>query len=378
MSARDTTDQNCAAADPVLERIEPESHPGAMMAAEHIARYRWAAQFVAGKRVLDAGCGPGYGSAMLARAGAMLVTGIDLDEATIEAARPNMPAGVELTVGDLASLPLDDGSFDVVVCLEAIEHVRDPQVVLDELRRILAPAGVLVLSTPNRDVVLPGNPYHVHEYAPDELEATISRQFAVVKVRRQHTWIATAVLDDESFAIDGGDTVLDIDVRKFTGATGGEELTTLVVAGSAELELEADRAVLEICTPVELRELDLTFRQQVQTIRDQARHIDAQTRRINDQAEHIGTQARHSEDLRAERDQLRAALVAAERDMAHVHQLEVELAEVSRLAEELRDVEVDRDRWLNRYEIVVNSTTWKLTGPLRKVMDSLRNSRPDR
>ena len=414
-------------ADPSLERIEPETHPNAMMAAEHVARYRWATQFVIGKRVLDAGCGSGYGAAMMSAAGARQVVGIDIDADTIEAARSKMPVGVELAVGDLESVPVGDACFDVVVCLEAIEHVLDPEAVLDEFRRVLIPGGLLVLSTPNRDVVTPGNPYHLHEYTPDELESTVSRRFAKVEVRRQHTWIATAVLDDDSFARGDGGRIPDVEVRKWTGGAGGGELTTLIVAGPTPID--AEHPVLEICSPVELRELDRMFHDQEESIRAYARQIEdvraerdaARTalgeaeadlaglrqlvleicspveleeleRRFDKQFESIRAQARRNEEIRAERDALRAALVETESDLAHLHQLEEELAEVSQLAGELREIEADRNKligvlheteavlhetetgWHQRYDLVVNSTSWRVTGPLRRLMDVLRGS----
>src|SRR4051812_33768233 len=110
---------------------------GRLIEAEHLARYRWAAGFVAGKRVLDAGCGTAYGSAILGDAGATEVVAVDIDGAAVEAARASAPGGVTLETGDIRRLPYADASFDVVVCFEVVEHVDNPETVFDELRRVL-------------------------------------------------------------------------------------------------------------------------------------------------------------------------------------------------------------------------------------------------
>lgn len=127
-----------------------------LIEAEHFARYAWAAQFALGKRVLDAACGMAYGTAMLAAAGASETVGVDLDSEVIAKADAGAPPGTRFVVGDLRKLPFDDGEFDLVVCFEAIEHVTEPELVLDELSRILSHNGVLIVSTPNRNVYLPG------------------------------------------------------------------------------------------------------------------------------------------------------------------------------------------------------------------------------
>ena len=97
--------------DGIAERYVPELMRGELLEAEHLARYRWAAPLAAGRRVLDAGCGMGYGAVMLLTAGASEVVGVDLAQAVLDAARPTMPAGVVLEVGDVRALDADDGSF---------------------------------------------------------------------------------------------------------------------------------------------------------------------------------------------------------------------------------------------------------------------------
>lgn len=112
---------------------------GQLIEAEHLARYWWVARLASGRRVLDAGCGTAYGSEILAQAGADEVVGVDLDADVIEEARDSVSDSVSLLVGDAQELPLEDSSFDLVVCFELIEHVEEPGSILDELRRVVRP-----------------------------------------------------------------------------------------------------------------------------------------------------------------------------------------------------------------------------------------------
>ncbi|MDM7952005.1 MAG: bifunctional 2-polyprenyl-6-hydroxyphenol methylase/3-demethylubiquinol 3-O-methyltransferase UbiG [Cyanobium sp. CZS 25K] len=105
-----------------------------------------------GLRVLDVGCGGGYTCEFLARRGA-LVTGIDRSNACISAARSHA-AGMELPIryhsGLAEGLPFAAGSFDVVICVDVLEHVDCPEAVIREIGRVLAPGGVFCFDTINR------------------------------------------------------------------------------------------------------------------------------------------------------------------------------------------------------------------------------------
>jgi O-antigen biosynthesis protein len=100
-----------------------------------------------GKRVLDVGCSSGYLAAPLA-ARRNSIVGVELDP---EAARGAEPYCERVLVGDVEAmeLPLEPGSFDVVLCGDVVEHLRDPVGTLARLRPLLRDDGRLVLSTPN-------------------------------------------------------------------------------------------------------------------------------------------------------------------------------------------------------------------------------------
>jgi SAM-dependent methyltransferase len=169
------------------ERIVPdETEPG--IVAIHRKRYEFALPFCAGKDVLDAGCGVGYGAEVLAAA-ARRVVGVDVDADAIAYARRRYAApNVDFVEADLLALGFRDASFDVVCSFETVEHVADRVRYLKEMRRVLRPGGVFVLSTPHarETVVQPVNPHHAVELSRGDLEALLRRYFDEVELYGQH------------------------------------------------------------------------------------------------------------------------------------------------------------------------------------------------
>src|SRR3954463_118570 len=102
--------------DGVPERFDPTNMRGDLVEAEHLARYAWAGALAPGRRVLDAGCGLGYGAAMLADARAESVAAVDVAAEIVDVARDEVGDRVTFEVADLRSLPFDDDAFDLVVC----------------------------------------------------------------------------------------------------------------------------------------------------------------------------------------------------------------------------------------------------------------------
>jgi SAM-dependent methyltransferase len=215
--------------DPTGERLVPDAQRGELIYAEHLARYWLAAQYVAGRRVLDAGCGEGYGTSLLASSGAASVVGLDVDEPTIEHAREKY--GLEFQVADVVELPFDDSSFDVVVCFETIEHVQDPRRALAEIRRVLAADGLLIVSTPNPEEYVAENEFHVREYTPDEFAELLGEHFPERIWLYQQNWLLSAILDETQFRADE-ETAIDLELRKTASLEPGRELYSVVVCGS--------------------------------------------------------------------------------------------------------------------------------------------------
>jgi SAM-dependent methyltransferase len=213
------------------ERLVPDQQRGELVHAEHLARYLYAAPLARGRSVLDAACGEGYGSAILAAAGAASVVGVDVDPETVEHARARH--GIDARRADVADLPFDDGAFELVVSFETIEHVPDPERALAEMRRVLSPEGTLVVSTPNAAEYLVASEFHVREFTPDELESLLRAHFERVELVYQQNWLTSAVLDPVAFATGDEATSLDVDVRKTVAGEPGRELYAIAVCGGA-------------------------------------------------------------------------------------------------------------------------------------------------
>jgi SAM-dependent methyltransferase len=149
---------------------------------EHWHRYHFAAHLVAGRTVLDIACGEGYGSALLSRSAAH-VTGADVAASTLERAWRKYAelSNLAFRSADCSALPFADASFDVVVSFETIEHIAAQETFVAEVRRVLRPGGVLVLSCPNRleysDKRRYSNPHHVRELYREELATLLAPHF---------------------------------------------------------------------------------------------------------------------------------------------------------------------------------------------------------
>jgi len=155
----------------------------------HEAAYRALAPFTTGARVLEAGCGEGYGADLLARS-AKQVVAVDVDPATATHAATAYPA-IDVLRADLERLPLQAGSVDVVATLQVIEHLHDQQAFVAECARVLRPAGTLLLTTPNRLTFSPGrdtplNPFHTRELSAAELDELLAPHFAVTRLGGVH------------------------------------------------------------------------------------------------------------------------------------------------------------------------------------------------
>lgn len=219
------------------ERFDPADSSGTLMDAEHRCRYWWAARAAAGREVLDAGCGTGYGTVILAEAGASKVTGIDLAADAVSTASDRLGDLGAVVQGDLRELPFEDDSFDLIVCFEAIEHIADGPAVIAEFRRVLRPDGLLLISSPNPGVYPDGNEHHVHEYSPSELVDLVGSDFPNTVEHTQHPWIASAIRPaDASRSIHE----VDPDVRGINELAVGGQTYTILAAGAEEVpDLEA-------------------------------------------------------------------------------------------------------------------------------------------
>ncbi|MBI1816124.1 MAG: class I SAM-dependent methyltransferase [Deltaproteobacteria bacterium] len=148
--------------------------------ARHIVAYRFAQEQVRGKTVLDAGCGDGYGTHLLAQT-ALRAIGVDRSADTIAvAARRYQAPNLMYRACELQRLSVLGEHFDVVCNFQVIEHLDDPRPFLEQARHVLQSDGRLIVITPNRLNSFVENPYHLHEYVADELATLLRATFAQV------------------------------------------------------------------------------------------------------------------------------------------------------------------------------------------------------
>jgi SAM-dependent methyltransferase len=153
----------------------------------HLAVYRWITARCAGRRVVDMACGEGYGAAVLAKT-ATAVIGVDANPEAFDHARLRYRAP-NLSFERALVEQFDRGApFDAIVFLQTVEHVEQPEVLLERFASLLSPEGVLYVTTPNRLTLAPrgaersGNPWHVREYAPEEFAEVVRPLFGAVEL----------------------------------------------------------------------------------------------------------------------------------------------------------------------------------------------------
>ena len=174
------------------ERIDPEqwfsTRHEYLLYLRHLFAYEFARTLLKPEHtVLEVGSGEGYGSVLLARAAGRVI-GLDIDAATVQHAAARYGSDrVAFQAYDGFRMPFPDSTFDVVVSFQVVEHVTDVLSYLTEIRRVLRPGGLFVLTTPNRLYRLrpgqrPWNRFHLREYDPAGLRTELAVVFPRVDV----------------------------------------------------------------------------------------------------------------------------------------------------------------------------------------------------
>ena len=162
------------------ERYLPEI--SGQIAFEHLHRYYLAREYASGLRVLDVACGEGYGSSIVAPV-AKAVVGVDISRESVEHAQRKYPSeNLSFVEASAADLPFGDNEFDLVMSFETIEHHDLHEEMMSEIRRVLKPDGMLIISSPNKQHYSVdenyNNPFHVKELYKEEFLALVKRRFS--------------------------------------------------------------------------------------------------------------------------------------------------------------------------------------------------------
>lgn len=184
------------------ERFVPELHGDIEL--EHLHRYLQACEIAAGKVVLDIACGEGYGSAALAKK-ADKVYGVDIAvEAVRHAQERYSKANLEFMLGSCSNIPLPDASIDMVVSFETIEHHEHHELMMQEIKRVLRPTGILLISSPDKQYYSAAagpnysNPYHIKELYQHEFKELLGNYFKNISYFGQRIIYGSAIFAESS------------------------------------------------------------------------------------------------------------------------------------------------------------------------------------
>lgn len=150
----------------------------------HLATYRFAEKYALGKRVLDYGCGSGYGSYSLSRV-AEHVIAVDISDEALIFARNNYKA---TNIEYCLISEFNQEKFDMITSFQVIEHVPNSRVYIAKLKKLLKPNGILLISTPDKKFRLfniiqkPWNIYHLKEYSEIELMQLVETEFNTFEI----------------------------------------------------------------------------------------------------------------------------------------------------------------------------------------------------
>ena len=165
------------------ERVIPGKPELQFLLQEHVVRYLFASQQVKNRIVLDVACGTGYGSNLLLNRGARKAIGIDNSIDAINYCIKNyLRDNLEFKIGDCENLEFDEGHFDMIVSFETIEHLKNQENFLLEIKRLLKKSGLFIVSTPNKLMYPEGNPYHYKEFTYNEFKGLLLKFFPIVDI----------------------------------------------------------------------------------------------------------------------------------------------------------------------------------------------------
>jgi glycosyltransferase involved in cell wall biosynthesis/SAM-dependent methyltransferase len=374
---------------------------------EHLHRYAYATQFVRNKRVLDLACGEGYGSYLLART-AESVVGIDIDENSVKhAGNKYIKHNLEFKVGSITEVPISgEDLFAVVVCFEALEHIEDHQKLLSEVKRLLTPDGVFIVSTPNKIVYTDepqyNNPFHVHELYFDEFKELFEKHFKNVRFFGQRIYCNSNIWPVFAEGARVVEYVIDRNSKEFAFVENDKRtpLYFIAVASDADREIEeAGSALIDVSDALlkqkdeqiaahvkeqervvgEIGQLSATVQAQQQALAGKDQQVAHLTsgqerllREVGQLSNTVQAQQQAQERLLREVGQLSNTVQAQQQALAgkgqQVAHLTSEQERLSQDASQVRDVLHTREEYISAIE---NSAAWMLLVKYRQLRDKI-------
>ncbi|MDN3567120.1 methyltransferase domain-containing protein [Paeniroseomonas aquatica] len=348
---------------------------------EHLHRYFLARQASRGLDVLDIACGEGYGSALLAQV-ARSVVGVDVSDEAVGFARQSYRRdNLRFLTGDGRAIPLGDASVDVVASFETLEHLYEQEQFLAECRRVLRPGGLLLISTPDREVYSPdgstANRFHVRELDLAEFHAALAPHFPHVGMFRQRPMLGSAILPLAPDSAARPAITFEQRGRDTFEANAGLPRALYLLAYCSDRPVAPPSASLYIETSqIELRAAEAARQQEALRVEAANRAAELAAARLRHAAELAAERSRHAAALDTEErrhaGELASALAAAHE--SHAQRMAVQAAAVAAMQEDhARQLAAECSHAAAahaRVGAIEASTIWRATGPLRAALSA--------
>lgn len=226
---------------------------------EHLHRYGFALEYVKNKKVIDIACGEGYGSNILADT-ALEIIGVDISAETIELAKAKyQKQNLTFLSGSILDIPCQENCFDVAISFETLEHIRQHDEMIQELKRVLKPDGILIISTPDKffytDQSGLKNIHHVKELYKSEFKNLMETHFRYCYYFYQKPTFASLIIPEQPI----------LGFKEYTGNFDGifsngkfDQLYIIAIASQSNIP------IYEVASA--FTDADLMERQQISTI----------------------------------------------------------------------------------------------------------------
>jgi glycosyltransferase involved in cell wall biosynthesis/ubiquinone/menaquinone biosynthesis C-methylase UbiE len=253
------------------ERYLPYIDPsicGAEIHYEHLHRYAFTSQYVKGKKVLDLASGEGYGSFLLSQ-NAESVIGIDIDTDTVKHASTRYNKdNLTFLQGSIIKIPIaGEKLFDVIVCFEAIEHIKEHEILLQEIKRLIKDDGILIISTPNKKTYSDDdnykNPYHLKELYYSEFYELLKKNFGFIYLSGQRVISGSSIYPVSSHETITSFSEFDIklDNGHFSFSSDEEEVPRYFIAIASNSNLNTEQMQRSYLIDKSNAEISLFFNQ---------------------------------------------------------------------------------------------------------------------
>ncbi len=326
---------------------------------EHVSRYHFAATFSHHRRVLDVGCGAGYGTALLAR-DARIAIGFDIASDAVDYARAHHGGEAYFLRASADSFPVKSNSIQLITAFEVIEHIAAWPDLIKEAARVLDNEGLFLVSTPNQTYYAETrqetgpNPFHVHEFELEEFRNALCERFSFVSVLGQNR--------QEAFVFSGQHTASHLQGVS-TGSAGPQNAHFfLAVCSKRPADIHSFVFIPEKANLLWERE------RHIKALKEELTYVRQQQRDLLDRHEELHRELERQNDwgrkLDAELNETRETLTNwAKRAVAEVEQKGEELKKAYELLKEAEDRVTERTDW-----------AYRLGGELNQARELLKQS----